>query len=97
MDSRGPSHEVFYWRVALGLFGFVLPALVRALGPRFPWQPICLALAVSGFMTGGLLRHLYYRRLQSLRRTRQEEIWNTVWVDHPDCRHRPENRDAYDR
>lgn len=97
MKSRGPSHEVLYWRVALGVIGLLAPALIRAVAPRFPWQPLCFVLPLIGFIAGGAFASRRSRRLQDVRKAREREVWRTVWTDHPDCRRPSESRDTSDR
>src|SRR5579872_5858981 len=91
MISRGPSHEVLYWRIALGLVGLLAPALIPVFALRFPWQPLCLVLAASGFFAGGFCAGFYRRCARNMRQARERDVWNTVWTQHPDCRARSDS------
>ncbi len=51
---REPSPEVVFWRVSLGIIGFLVGMLTPAFAPHFPWEFLCIILPGVAFVAGGM-------------------------------------------
>ena len=53
-----PSADVVFWRVSLGIIGFLVAMLTPAFAPNFPWPSMCTILPGIGFVAGGVIGRL---------------------------------------
>jgi len=49
-----PSAEVVFWRLSLGIIGFLVAMLSPAFAPHFPWPFLCVILPGVGYVAGGV-------------------------------------------
>jgi len=49
------SSDVFFWKVSLGIIGFLLSALTPAFAPQFPQLIAGIVFVGLGFVAGGVI------------------------------------------